>query len=124
MNIQASSLGGYDWAIPTDATDPDGAFRFIEFMADPTIVSEGWKTGRLPPRTDIVIENPQWPQAYAMYHEQLATARARGPHPQWPELSRAMQTAEQEAITGRRSVPDALADAAKKIQPILAKTPL
>ncbi len=124
VNIRASSLGGYDWVIPKDAADPDGAFKFIEFMADPKIVSEGWKTGRLPPRTDIVIENPQWPQAYAMYHEQLATARARGPHPQWPELSRAMQTAEQEAITGKRSAADALADAAKKIQPILAKTPL
>ena len=123
-NIQASSLGGYDWVIPKDAADADGAFKFIEFMADPKIVAEGWKTGRLPPRTDVIVADPQWPQAYAMYHEQLATARARGPHPQWPELSRAMQTAEQEAITGRRSAAEALADAAKKIQPILAKTPL
>jgi multiple sugar transport system substrate-binding protein len=35
-----------------------------------------------------------------------------------------MQTAIQEAITGKRSAADALADAAKKIQPVLAKTPL
>ena len=102
----------------------DGAFAFIEFMAQPQIVSEGWNTGRLPPRTDIVIDNPQWPQAYAIYHEQLQSARARGPHPQWPDLSRPMQTAIQEAITGKRTAAEALADAAKKIQPILAKTPL
>ena len=102
----------------------DGAFAFIEFMAQPQIVSEGWNTGRLPPRTDIVIDNPQWPQAYAIYHEQLQSARARGPHPQWPDLSRPMQTAIQEAITGKRTAAEALTDAAKKIQPILAKTPL
>jgi multiple sugar transport system substrate-binding protein len=123
-NIHASSLGGYDWVIPKDAQDPDGAFAFIEYMAQPKIVSEGWNTGRLPPRTDIVIDNPQWPQAYAIYHEQLQTARPRGPHPQWPDISRPMQTAIQEAITGRQTASDALADAAKKIQPILAKTPL
>jgi multiple sugar transport system substrate-binding protein len=123
-NIRASSLGGYDWIIPKDATNPAGAFAFIEYMADPKIVSEGWNTGRLPPRIDIVIANPQWPQAYAIYHQQLETARPRGPHPQWPDLSRAMQIAIQEAITGKRSAAEALADAAKKIRPILAKTPL
>ena len=94
------------------------------FMADPKIVSEGWNTGRLPPRTDIVLANPQWPGAYAIYHQQLETARPRGPHPQWPDLSRAMQIAIQEAITGKRSAAEALDDAAKKIRPILAKTPL
>ena len=123
-NIHASSLGGYDWVVPKDAQDPDGAFAFIEFMAQPSIVSNGWNTGRLPPRTDIVIANPQWPQAYAIYHEQLATARPRGPHPQWPDISRPMQTAIQEAITGRQTPAAALKDAAQKIQPILAKTPL
>jgi multiple sugar transport system substrate-binding protein len=35
-----------------------------------------------------------------------------------------MQTAIQEAITGKRTAAEALTDAAKKIQPILAKTPL
>ena len=123
-DIHASSLGGYDWVVPKDAQNVDGAFAFIEFMAQPQIVSEGWNTGRLPPRTDIVIENPQWPQAYAIYHEQLQSARARGPHPQWPDQSRPMQTAIQEAITGKRTAVDARADAAKKVQPILAKTPL
>ena len=123
-DIRASSLGGYDWIIPKDATNAAGAFTFIEFMADPKIVSEGWNTGRLPPRTDILLANPQWPEAYAIYHQQLETARPRGPHPQWPDLSRAMQIAIQEAITAKRPAAQALDDAAKKIRPILAKTPL
>lgn len=123
-NIKASALGGYDWVVPKGAQQPDGAFRFIEFMSDPKILNEGWKTGRLAPRTDIKVENPLWPQAYGTYLEQLQSARARGPHPQWPDISRALQIAMQEAITGAKPPAAALADAAKKIKPILAKTPL
>jgi multiple sugar transport system substrate-binding protein len=123
-SIHASSLGGYDWIVPQGATGVDGAFSFIEFMSNPRILNEGWKTGRLAPRNDVVVENPLWPQAYQIYREQLQSARARGPHPQWPDISRAMQTAIQEAITGTRPASEALGVAAAKIKPILAKTPL
>jgi multiple sugar transport system substrate-binding protein len=123
-NIRASSLGGYDYVVPKGAKEVEGAFKFIEFMSQQDILKNGWKTGRLPPRTDIEVPNPQWPQAYAMYHEQVKTARARGPHPQWPDISRAMQTAIQEALTGAKPADAALKDAAAKIKPILDKTPL
>jgi len=123
-NIRASSLGGYDYVIPKGAKDVEGAFRFIEFMSRADILKEGWKTGRLPPRTDIDVPDPQWRQAYEMYHEQVKTARARGPHPQWPDISRAMQTAIQEALVGAKPAGPALKDASDKIKPILAKTPL
>lgn len=123
-NIRASSLGGYDYVVPKGAKEVEGAFRFIEYMSRADVLSEGWKTGRLPPRTDIEVKNPQWPQAFEMYHEQVKTARARGPHPQWPDISRAMQTAIQEALTGVKPADVALKEAAQKIAPILAKTPL
>jgi multiple sugar transport system substrate-binding protein len=123
-NIRASALGGYDYIIPKGAKEVEGAFRFIEFMSRQDIVSEGWKSGRLPPRTDIQVPNPMWPQAYEMYHEQLKTALPRGPHPQWPDISRAIQTAMQEAMTGAKPADAALKEAAGKIAPILAKTPL
>lgn len=123
-DIHASSLGGYDWVVPQGAGNIDGAFKFIEFMSDPKILIGGWKNGRLAPRTDAAVTNPEWPQAYAVYREQLLSARARGPHPQWPELSRAMATAIQEAITGTKPTDQALKEAADKIKPILAKTPL
>lgn len=110
--------------IPTGAANTDDAFNFIEFMSDPKILIGGWKNGRLAPRTDATVDNPEWPQAYAVYREQLLSARARGPHPQWPELSRAMATAIQEAITGAKPTDQALKEAAEKIKPILAKTPL
>lgn len=123
-NIAASALGGYIFVSPKGAKEVDGAFRFIEFMSDPHFLNEGWKTGRLAPRTDVVVQNPQWPEAYAIYREQMQSARPRGPHPQWPEISKAIQTAMQQAITGTKPTDVALKEAAKKIQPILAKTPL
>ncbi|CAH1657892.1 ABC transporter substrate-binding protein [Chelatococcus asaccharovorans] len=123
-NIAASALGGYVFVVPKGAKQPEGAFKFIEFMSDPKILNEGWKTGRLAPRTDVKVENPRWPQAYGIYREQMQSAKARGPHPQWPDISKALQTAIQEALTGAKPSAQALQDAAKKIQPILAKTPL
>ncbi len=123
-NIRASALGGYDWVVPKGAKSVDGAFKFIEFMSNPKILNEGWATGRLAPRSDVVVQNPLWPQAYGIYREQLQSARARGPHPQWPDISRAIQTAMQEAITGAKPADVALGEAAKKIEPILARTPL
>ncbi|MFI5013088.1 MAG: ABC transporter substrate-binding protein [Hyphomicrobiales bacterium] len=123
-DIAASSLGGYDYLIPKGAKEKDGAFKFIEFMSQPSILNEGWKSGRLAPRTDIVVPDPLWPKAYEIYRKQLESARPRGPHPQWPEISRPIQTAIQEAITGVKPADVALKEAAKKIAPILAKTPL
>ena len=123
-DIKASALGGYDFVVPKGAHEVDGAFRFIEFMSNPDILNEGWKSGRLAPRSDVVVAQPLWPQAYAIYREQLQSARARGPHPQWPDISRAIQTAIQEALTGTKPANVALQEAAQKIAPILAKTPL
>jgi multiple sugar transport system substrate-binding protein len=123
-NIRASALGGYDYLIPKGSKQVDGAFQFIEFMSRPAILHDAWKTGRLAPRTDVLLEKPDWPQAYSIYHEQLKSARARGPHPQWPEISLPIQTAIQEALTGAKPADAALRDAARKVAPILAKTPL
>jgi multiple sugar transport system substrate-binding protein len=76
------------------------------------------------PRTDIEVTNPAWPQAYAVYREQVKTATQRGPHPQWPSLSRPIQIAIQQALTGTKTPDAAMQEATQKIQPILAKTPL
>ena len=122
--IKADCLGGYDFVVPAGAAQVDGAFQFIESMSNPEVLNEGWKSGRIAPREDVVVQNPLWPQAYATYRGEMAYARPRGPHPQWPDISRPMQTAIQQALTGARSPADALKDAAAKIQPILAKVPL
>ena len=123
--IHASSLGGFHFAIPKGAQQIDGAFRVIETMSDPALFQQGWGVGGLlAPRTDIEISNPTWPQAYAVYREQMKTAIQRGPHPQWAMLSRPIQMAIQESLTGTKPAQQALQDAAAKIAPVLARTPL
>jgi multiple sugar transport system substrate-binding protein len=124
-NIQASSLGGFHFAIPKGAKEVDGAFMVIEQMLDASIFPQGWNTGGiLAPRSDIEIANPNWPQAYQVFRAQMITATQRGPHPQWSSLSKPLQQAIQEALTGTAPPSQALAMAAGKIKPVLAKTPL
>jgi multiple sugar transport system substrate-binding protein len=122
--IHADCLGGYDFLIPKGAKQVEGAFRFIEFMSNPEVLNNGWKSGRLAPRSDVVVQNPLWPQAYAIYRSEVPVARPRGPHPQWPDISRPIQVAIQQALTGAKTPAEALKEAAAKVQPILAKTPL
>ena len=51
--IKADCLGGYDFVVPKGAGQVDGAFRFIEFMSNPDVLNEGWKSGRIAPREDV-----------------------------------------------------------------------
>jgi len=122
--IEASALGGYVWAIPKGARNREGAFAVIEYMSQPEQMQLAWTGGRLPPVTSITINNPAMPAAYAVFKKQMEFARARGPHPEWPQISMAIQTAIQEALTGRATAAQALEKASKTIAPILQRAPL
>jgi multiple sugar transport system substrate-binding protein len=124
QEIRASALGGWNWAIPQGSKNPDAAWRVIEHMSQPEIMRNSWVSGRLAPRTDVTVENPAYPQAFAAYSEQMKVARARGPHPRWPDLSRPVQQAIQQALSGQASAEAALRTAAGVIRPILAQVPL
>ena len=45
-------------------------------------------------------------------------AAPRGPHPEWPQISTAIYTAMQEALTGVKTPEQALKDAARKVREI------
>lgn len=122
-NIEASAIGGFNFAIPKGAKNRDEAFKVIEFMSLPEQVQTAWPSGRMP-ATNIKLANPQWPEAYSVFTKQMQSARALGPHPQWPDISRALQTAIQESLTGVATPEQALDKAAKAVAPILQKTPL
>ncbi len=123
-NIEASALGGYVWGIPKGAKNVAGAFKLIEFMAQPAQQELAWSGGRLAPVRNMEMNAPDMPEAYAVFRRQMEVARARGPHPRWPDISAAVQTAIQEALTGRSSTEAALAKASRVIGPILDRTPI
>lgn len=76
--------------------------------------------GYISPREDSVAESTLWAEdpVLSVYTEQLAIAKPRGPHPKWPEISSALQTAYQDVLSGTATVEDALAKAAAEIEEI------
>jgi multiple sugar transport system substrate-binding protein len=123
-NIQASALGGYVWGVPKGANNPAGAFKVIEFMSQPAQMARSWNGGRMSPVRSFTMDNPAFPEAYTTFRQQMEFARPRGPHPKWPDISVAIQTAIQESLTGRATPEAALQKAAKVIDPILQHDPI
>ncbi|ODR92101.1 ABC transporter substrate-binding protein [Sinorhizobium alkalisoli] len=118
---RSSSMGDFNWAIFSSTAHPEEAFKVLEFF-----VSQDDRMfrdfGLLPARADIDIGETGQPLKDAALHvflEQLKYAKPRGPHPEWPKISKAIQDAIQAALTGRMSSREALDQAAKKIKAVL-----
>lgn len=77
--------------------------------------------GYISPRTDSVEESDLWKNdpILSVYLEQLEVARARGPHPRWPEISSAIQFAVQDTLSGTSTPEEALKTAAAEVAEII-----
>ena len=121
----ASSLGGENWAMMANGKQPDGAWEFLKFV---TNVDYGTKLtdcmGYIPSRKDVLAQvaaksadNP----TMLVFLKQMESAAARGPLPNWSDVSAFVQQAMQEALSGQKSPEQAMKDAAAQIAPILPK---
>ena len=114
---RASALGDFNVAIFSNTEHADAAFKFLEYQDSQ--VDRLWpEFSRMPSRKDVELAptgNDKIDAAAAIFVEQLQYARNRGPHPKWPNISKAIQNAMQEALTGQKSPNDALGDAAAAI---------
>lgn len=118
---RSSAMGDFNWAIFSNSKHPEEAFKVIEYFAsqDKRMFSD---FGQLPARSDIALPETGVPlkdAALKVFQEQLQYARPRGPHPQWPKISKAIQDAIQAALTGQMSPKEALDQADQKIRAIL-----
>jgi multiple sugar transport system substrate-binding protein len=119
---QASAMGGVNIGIVKGAKNADAAWQFIKWLYAPERIAEFWqKFGTLPLMPEIAKSAPYWKgdPVYEVLLEQMKYAAPRGPHPKWPEISAAIYTAIQEALTGVKTSEQALADAAKKVENII-----
>ncbi|SCB58404.1 carbohydrate ABC transporter substrate-binding protein, CUT1 family [Rhizobium aethiopicum] len=118
---RSSAMGDFNWAIFATSKHPAEAFKALEFFASQD--DKMFKNfGQLPARSDISIPESGQPlkdAALKVFLEQLKYAKPRGPHPQWPKISKAIQDAIQAALTGQMSPKDALDQAADKIKAVL-----
>lgn len=119
---QASALGGWNWGIFSASEHPDEAFALLEYFAtqDHRQFAE---FGTYPARADFnaptsPLGNAAVDSGLEVFHKQQEFARARGPHPQWQKISKAIQDAIQFAMTGQMSAQEALDQAQVTIESI------
>jgi len=118
----ADGLGGENFSIFASSKVQDCAWDFITFTQSSDNIVNWYKgLGFLPSRdlpeeqTDFWVSDPYM----AVFLDQMQYARARGPLPNWPEVSEVVQLMLQEALTGQVPVADAITNAASRITPLL-----
>lgn len=120
--VYASVLGGENLAICKDA-NVEASWKFLTWMSSKEKSQEICKAmGRFSPRADVDIQvmfadDP----LNSVFAEVMPDAQSRGPSPDWPEMSAAIYTAQQEVFTGQKDVDTAMADAQAKIDKIKAQ---
>jgi multiple sugar transport system substrate-binding protein len=118
---RSSAMGDFNWAIFSTTKHPAEAFKALEYFASQD--DKMFKNfGQLPARSDISIPETGQPlkdAALKVFLEQLKYAKPRGPHPEWPKISKAIQDAIQAALTGQMNPKEALDQAAEKIKAVL-----
>ncbi len=116
---RSSALGGENFSIMKGSKNVDQAWNFIAWTQRPEIVEQLYVRGhRLPSREDVIQRYPdQWNKdpIIAVFLDQLKYAEARGPNPNWPQISDQVQIAIQRALTGDATPTQALQDAAKNV---------
>lgn len=119
--VYASCLGGENFAI-CKGPHVDASWTFLSWFCGKDISTKyNYEIKKISPRSDvdnqkIYADDP----IMALFASVMPTAKQRGPHPRWPEISSAIYTAEQEALTGQKTPAQAMKDAQAKIDKINA----
>lgn len=116
----ASPIGGGNIMMMKD-DNKDASWKLMEFLCrKENSLKFCEDAGYISPRTDAVEMSELWKNdpILSVYCEQLKIARARGPHPKWPEISSAIQYAVQDTLSGAKTPEQALKDAAATISDI------
>jgi multiple sugar transport system substrate-binding protein len=114
-----SALGEGDNVIFAKSKHPKQAFEFLEYLASQ--MPDVWNDWGFLPTEPVAVAHPKWPAAYAVFLQALQTARVRGPSPQWPQISEAIQTAIQSALTHQQTAQQALDTAQKTVNGIIGQ---
>lgn len=116
----ASPIGGGNLLMLKD-TNKAASWELMKFLSSKENQLRYCEaTGYIPPRKDSADEGPLWNTDPIMkvYKQQLEIARARGPHPKWPQISSALQIAFQETLATVKTPEAALKVAAEEIKKI------
>jgi multiple sugar transport system substrate-binding protein len=123
----ASVIGGENFGICAGTKYRDVCIEFLKYMETAENVAYWCEiAGKLPVRVDSSKLRDFWTADpyFAVFTEGMNYAVARGPHPEWPTISRVIYTAGQTVLLGEKSPADAMKAAADTLAPIFSKTPI
>lgn len=118
---QASGLGGENYAVIAGGNE-EGAIKFLEYAtSDETCKYMMDAMGYISSDSTIAEGQFAGDAVYEAFVEEMNYANARGPLPEWPEISDAISLAFNEVMTGAATPEDAAAKAQTTIDGILGK---
>ncbi len=117
-----SVVGGENIVLFNGSQQQDAALEFLRYTQSEEYQQQMSTVGQLTVLnalvdTDYFKNHPYYP----MFLEQLQTARARTPVPQWTSMEETLSDAGQMILRGEASAQDALDSAAEEINSLLAK---
>jgi len=115
-----SVVGGEDIVMAQSSKHKAAAEEFIRFMLSPWTQTQMAHAGQMPVRADVSKQLTKINSYFGIFAKQLKTARPRTPSPNWPKIDAALSTAVAAAIKGQSTTQQALNDAAKQIDGLLA----
>jgi multiple sugar transport system substrate-binding protein len=117
-----SVVGGEDVVMTSSSGHKTQAAEFIRFLISKRAQTEMAKVGQMSIRKDLKAALTKIHPYYGIFIDQLATARPRTPHPQWPKMDSIIDTYVAKAIKGDMTVKEALTEAARQIDALLASS--
>jgi multiple sugar transport system substrate-binding protein len=113
-----SVVGGEDIVMTQSSKHKQAAEQFIRFMVSPWTQTQMAHAGQMPVRTDVSKQLNKINAYYAIFEQQLKTARPRTPSPNWPQIDTILGTAVATAMKSG-DTQGALDSAAKQIDGLL-----
>lgn len=119
--------GAHTFAIPATVRDRPAAVALLRFLTSDTSQLLEARLGSLPTRPAVLAQVRAEAQAgslverrWTLLGETVEAALFPPAHPRWPEIEEAIWQSARAAITGARSVDAALAEAAQRVQHVVA----
>lgn len=117
-----SVVGGENLVIFSTSEQQAAAWAFSQYMLSDEAQSTMAEVGQLPvTQSGLESEAVASVDYYAAYVEQLQTAQPRTVVPAWPQVEQILTDAYTAALTGSKTVEQALTDAAAQIDPLLSE---
>lgn len=123
----ATVIGGENFGVCAGTKYKEICVDFLEYMETAERVAAWCEfAGKLPVRSDSAPLRDIWTKDpyFSVFASAMEYAVPRGPHAEWPTISKAIYTAAQSALLGQQSAADAMKAAEAVVAPIYARAPI